>query len=83
VLDRPERRRFSLAEMDLLGVFANQAALALDLLLHARHVEVALEAAGGDLEAVASVARALEQLEGDRRDAGQRLLAELARVLEG
>ncbi len=33
VLDRPERRRFSVAEMDLLGLFANQAAVALDLLL--------------------------------------------------
>lgn len=83
VLDRPERRRFSLAEMDLLGLFASQAAIALDLLLHARHVQAALESTGADLEAVASVAAALERLQDDRKAAGQRLLVELARVLEG
>ena len=32
VLDRPQRASFSLREMDLLGLFANQAAIALDLL---------------------------------------------------
>ena len=32
VLDRPQRSQFSLVEMDLLGLFANQAAIALDLL---------------------------------------------------
>jgi GAF domain-containing protein len=81
VLDRPERRRFSVAEMDLLGLFANQAAIALDLLIHARKVQAAVEGAGEDLEAVSRVAAALESLDGDRRAAGQRLLAELAHVL--
>jgi GAF domain-containing protein len=81
VLDRPERRRFSVAEMDLLGLFANQAAIALDLLLHARHVHAAVEDAGEELQAVSRVAAALERLEGERRAAGQRLLDELARVL--
>jgi GAF domain-containing protein len=83
VLDRPERRRFSLAEMDLLGLFSNQAAIALDLLLHARRVQAALDAAGEDLESVARVATAVERLDDDRKAAGQRLLVELARVLEG
>ena len=32
VLDRPQRSQFSLVEMDLLGLFANQASIALDLL---------------------------------------------------
>src|SRR4051795_1729115 len=32
VLDRPTDSAFTLAEMDLLGLFANQAAIALDLL---------------------------------------------------
>src|SRR5207253_10593038 len=31
VLDRPKDARFTLQEMDLLGLFANQAAIALDL----------------------------------------------------
>ena len=39
VLDRPERRRFSVAEMELLALFADQAAVALDLLLNARRIE--------------------------------------------
>jgi hypothetical protein len=69
------------AEMDLLGLFANQAAIALDLLLHARYVHAAVEDAGEELQAVSRVAAALERLEGERRAAGQRLLDELARVL--
>ena len=83
VLDRPERRRFSVAEMELLGLFANQAAVALDLLLHARRVEATLGGAGDELEAVARLAASLERLDGDRRAAGARLLREMAGVLGG
>ena len=81
VLDRPERRRFSVAEMDLLGLFASQAAIALDLLIHARRVQTVLDTAGEDLQATARLAAALEGLEGERRAAGQRLLVELTNVL--
>ena len=81
VLDRPERRRFSVAEMDLLELFARQAAVALDLLLHARQIEERLRTAGDSLEAVARLATAVEQLEGDRRAAGGRLIAELVAIL--
>ena len=81
VLDRPERRRFSVAEMDLLGLFANQAAIALDLMLHARRVQTVMEAAGDELEAVAHLAAALEDLDGERRDAAGRLMATLAELL--
>ena len=49
VLDRPERSTFSLAEMELLGLFATQAATALALLRKARRARAALE---GDPEAV-------------------------------
>ncbi len=83
VLDRPAQRRFSVAEMDLLGLFANQASVALDLLLHARRTETLLVAGGDDLESVARVAAVLDRLEGDKREAGIRLLRELANVLEG
>ena len=81
VLDRPERRRFSVAEMDLLGLFATQAAIALDLLLHARRIAALLDGAPDDLTAVARVAAALDRLDGDRRAAGSRLLRELEAVL--
>ena len=80
VLDRPANAAFSLAEMELLGLFATQAATALALLRKARRARAALE---GDPEAVsvAAVAAALERLEGPRRDAGHALLDALARVL--
>ena len=79
VLDR--QTAFSLAEMDLLGMFANQAAIALDLLLRARRAKSALDGAGPDAARVAAVAAALDALEGERRDAGRRLLSSLEDVL--
>ena len=81
VLDRPERRRFSVAEMELLELFASQAAVALDLLVHARRVERLLADSGDELGAVARLATVLDGLEGQRREAGMRLLHELAQVL--
>ena len=68
--------------MELLGLFASQAAIALALLGSARRARRALEGEG-DAAAVASLAAALEALDGDRRDAAAALLGELARVLEG
>jgi GAF domain-containing protein len=81
VLDRPKEARFSLAEMELLGLFANQAAVALDLLQRARRAQAAL-AGEGDLGVLARVAAALEA----RREEGAdepalRLLAELEKLL--
>ena len=81
VLDRPERRRFSVAEMDLLALFASQAAVALALLLQARRIEALLAASGDELEAVARVAMSLDHLDGERRQAGLRLLEDLAQIL--
>jgi GAF domain-containing protein len=81
VLDRPQRARFSLQEMELLGLFGNQAAIALDLLASARKARRVLEREPVDIGAVARVAAALDALEDEKREAGMRLLAELARVL--
>jgi GAF domain-containing protein len=80
VLDRPQRSRFTLMEMDLLGLFANQAAIALDLLARARRARAALDD-GGELAGVARVASALDALEGERREAAARLMAALGEVL--
>jgi len=80
VLDRPQRSRFSLHEMELLGMFANQAAIALDLLASARRARAALDG-GGETAAVARVAAALEQLEDERRADALALLEALERVL--
>ena len=80
VLDR--QAKFTLAEMDLLGLFANQAAIALDLLRHARQARAALEGAGGDAALVASVATSLHALEGEQRAAGVQLLQALEQILQ-
>ena len=80
VLDRPERATFSLKEMNLLGLFANQAAIALSLLVAARRARAAL-AGAGDTAAVAALANAVDRLEGDRREAGVALVDSLARIL--
>ena len=81
VLDRPQRSKFSLQEMDLLGLFANQAAIALDLLVHAREAAGILAGIDGDLSVVARVAASLDALEDERREAGLRLLQDLEKVL--
>ena len=82
VLDRPERSLFSLQEMELLGLFAHQASIAVDLLLRARKAEILLESSG-ELAVVARLAAAVEALEDPRRAAGLRLLDELADTLTG
>ena len=83
VLDRPERSRFSLTEMELLGLFAAQAAIALDLLGRARSAQRLVTEGEGEAAVVARVAAALARLEGERRDAGLRLLESLEQVLSG
>ena len=82
VLDRPEQSLFSLQEMELLGLFANQAAIAVDLLIKARTAERMLGEDGGELEVVARLASAVDALEDSRREAGLRLLGELADMLD-
>ncbi len=78
VLDR--RSRFTLQEMELLGLFASQAAIALDLLQRAREAEAAL-AGDGELAVVARVAAALAGQGEEARPAAQHLLEALEEVL--
>jgi GAF domain-containing protein len=77
VLDRPQQARFSLEEMELLGLFGNQAAIALDLLRKARRAKAVLDDAGADAAVLARVAANLERLEGAQRAAGLELLRAL------
>jgi GAF domain-containing protein len=79
VLDRTSAR-FTLAEMELLGLFANQAAVALHLLGRARRARRAVDG-DSELGAVAGLAAALETLPGERRDEALALVAALQRVL--
>jgi GAF domain-containing protein len=82
VLDRPQRSRFSLQEMDLLALFGNEAAIALDLLRSARRAKDVLEGAENELKLVARVASALDRLDPEAQESGTELLRALAEVLE-
>jgi GAF domain-containing protein len=82
VLDRPANAAFSLAEMELLGLFANEAAIALDLLQKARAARSVLESEGGEAEAVARFVSLLADAEPERKDAALRLLRALEQLLQ-
>jgi GAF domain-containing protein len=77
VLDRPPESRLKLAEVDLLGLFANQAAIALDLLQKARRAREALAGEGR----LAPLARIAGRLEEDERGAALELLQALEKLL--
>jgi len=77
VLDRPPETRVRLAEVDLLGLFAHQAAIALDLLQKARRAREALAGEGR----LAPLARIAGRLEEDDRAAALELLQALERLL--
>ncbi len=79
VLDR--QSPFTLTEMELLGMFGNQAAIALDLLQRARRAKAVLEQGEPEVTVVARLAAALDELEDERRDAGLALLRALEDVL--
>lgn len=82
VLDRPQRAAFSLEEMELLGLFATQAAISIDLLRKARRARGVLESGGADVEALARLAERLDGLEGEERKAGIELLRSLENLLK-
>jgi GAF domain-containing protein len=81
VLDRPERSQFTLAESDLLGLFSNQAAIALDLLQSARRARAVLEDGTRNEAVVARLAATLSELEPNEQEAGLRLLGALEEIL--
>ena len=81
VLDRSQAVEFSLGHMELLGLFANQAAIALDLLQRARHARSVLTESGREAGVIARVASALEDLDEAQREPALRLLAALDDVL--
>lgn len=78
VLDRPNETSFSLAEMDLLTLFAHQAAIGLELLRNARRARAALDGGQGRS---AQIARIADLLEGSGNAAGGDLLDALEALL--
>jgi GAF domain-containing protein len=81
VLDRPQEAAFSLAEMELLGLFANEAAIALDLLQKAREARAVLQDQGGQAAVVARFVERLAEAQPERREAAIRLLTALEELL--
>ena len=79
VLDR--QAKFTLEEMELLGLFAAQAAIALDLLQRARRAESMLAESGEGAEVVARLAATVDGLEDEQRAAGLKLLGAVEEVL--
>jgi GAF domain-containing protein len=82
VLDRSQDVQFSLGQMELLGLFANQAAIALDLLQRARHAQSVLAESGGEAAVIARIASSLEGIDESQREPVLRLLAALDDLLK-
>jgi GAF domain-containing protein len=81
VLDRPQQAAFSLAEMELLGLFANEAAIALDLLQGARNARAVLEEEGSEATALARLSERLAEAEPEKREAAERLIKAIDELL--
>jgi GAF domain-containing protein len=82
VLDPPSTRRITPADLDLLALFANQAAIGLHLAMRARQARSALEETSGDAGDLTRLTAAIDGLEDERRAAALDLVRELARLLE-
>ena len=81
ILYRPQRASLSLMELDLLGLFAHQAAVALELFEAGRRAEAALRG-DGELASLARLAAILDGQRADRRAAATALVAALEGVLK-
>jgi GAF domain-containing protein len=81
VLDRPSGERFTMEEADLLGLFAVQAAVALDLLQRSRSARAVLAGGAGEAPVLTRLAAALESAEGPDRATALELLGALERML--
>jgi GAF domain-containing protein len=77
VLDRRERSFSSAEEMDLLGTFASQAAIALSIVRAGKRAKRMLEEGAGDAAVVARLAETIDGLEGPKRAAAMQLLEAL------
>jgi GAF domain-containing protein len=74
VLDRPSGERFTMEEADLLGMFATQAAAALDLLERSRSARRVLAGTAGIDSPLIRLAAAIEKAEPEDREAALALL---------
>jgi GAF domain-containing protein len=82
VLDRPERSNFSLSELELLGLFAHQAAIAIDISAAGHRARLALDGGDSALSDLATTAELLGRLQGPPRERALAFLASLRALLE-
>lgn len=81
VLDPPESRRITPADLELLDMFGNQAAIGLHLASRARLARQALSEAAGDSSPIGRLVAAVDELEGPRREVALALIGDLERLL--
>jgi GAF domain-containing protein len=81
VLDYDRNPSTTLEAMDLLQLFARQAAVGLQIVQRSRAARRILEQQGGEFEELVSVAHTLNALDGDQRAAGLQLLGSVRALL--
>ena len=82
VLDRRERTFEGIEEIELLGSFANQAAIAIAIVGAGRRAKRMLEEGDGDGAVVARLAATIDSLDATRRDAAMTLLEALDALIQ-
>ena len=83
VLDPQPQSRSSIADLDLLMLFAGQAGLSLRGLTRSRTARAALQSSGAEFERLASMVRLLAAMPEERRATGLKLVDSLQEVLTG
>jgi GAF domain-containing protein len=83
VLDPHPQSRTSIADLELLSMFADQAALSLNVLVRNRAARAALRRDGNEFETLARIAALLADMEPDQRARGVQLITSLHDMLAG
>jgi GAF domain-containing protein len=81
VLDRTRSQFAAAGEMQLLGMFANHAAIALSVVQASQRAKSVLELGEADEKIVARITEVLDALEGPKHDAAVRLLEAVEELL--
>jgi GAF domain-containing protein len=81
VLDRRERSFSGVEEIELLGAFANQAAIAISVVRAGRRAKRMIEDGAGDGAVVARLAATIDALDGPKRTAAMDLLDALEHLI--
>jgi|tagenome__1003787_1003787.scaffolds.fasta_scaffold20322852_2 signal transduction protein with GAF and PtsI domain len=81
ILDRTRNQFAAAGEMQLLGMFANHAAIALSVVQSSQRAKSVLELGEADEKIVARITSVLDTLEGPKRDAAVHLLEAVEALL--